>query len=146
MTYTPRPMPENAMKDRPTSTRAQEWGWGLLLLALGVGLRLLFVHAFPTEPISDFRGIIDFALDLRDKSIFAGGYYWDVFNLGPPLVLSLVLRVFPGSPETVSRLATAVWCGLMPLLPFLLWRRALPLWVRAAAGGMLALWPGQVFF
>ncbi|HKI06219.1 MAG TPA: glycosyltransferase family 39 protein [Thermoanaerobaculia bacterium] len=129
-----------------SSTLAREWGWGLLLLTLGVGARVLFASVFPTQPVSDFRGIIDFALDLRDKSLFAPGYYWDVFNLGPPLVLSLVLRVFPGSPETVSRLATAVWCGLMPLLPFLLWRRALPLWVRAAAGGMLALWPGQVFF
>jgi len=145
MAYTPRPMP-----DHPTSTRAQahaqEVGWGLLLLVLGVGMRLLFVHAFPTQPISDFRGIIDFALDLRDKSLFVTGYYWDVFNLGPPLALSLVLRVFPGDPDAVARNATAVWSGLMPLLPFLLWRRTLPLWVRVAAGGMLAIWPGQVLF
>ncbi|HEX2224783.1 MAG TPA: hypothetical protein VHN15_11315, partial [Thermoanaerobaculia bacterium] len=60
-----------------------EWGWGLSLLALGIGARLLFGAFFPTRPVSDFRGIIDFALDLRDKSLFVPGYYWDVFNLGP---------------------------------------------------------------
>jgi Dolichyl-phosphate-mannose-protein mannosyltransferase len=123
-----------------------EWAWGLLLLALGVGARAVFVTAFPTLPFSDFRGILDFALDLRDKSLFVPGYYWDVFNIGPPLALSLVLRVFPGDPEAAARYATAVWCGLMPLLPFLLWRRVLPLWVRLAGGLLLALWPGQVFF
>ena len=130
----------------PAPEGRQEWGWGLLLLALGMGTRIFFASIFPTQPVSDFRGIIDFALALRDKSLFTGGYYWDVFNLGPPLALSLVLRVFPGSPETTARFATAAWCGLMPLLPFLFWRRVLPLWVRAAAAGMLALWPGQVFF
>lgn len=125
---------------------AREWAWGLLLLCLGVGSRVLFAHLFPTRPFSDFRGIIDFALALRDKSLFTGGYWWDVFNLGPPLALSLVLRAFPADPEATARFATAAWCGLLPMLPFLLWRRALPLWVRVAAGGLLAVWPGQVFF
>lgn len=129
-----------------TGSLKTEWAWGLLLLALGVGARVVFATVFPTLPISDFRGIIGFALDLRDKSLFVGGYYWDVFNLGPPLALSLVLRVFPGDPETVARYATAAWCGLMPLFPFLFWRWVLPLWVRIAGGGLLALWPGQVFF
>ncbi|HEX2642251.1 MAG TPA: hypothetical protein VHU81_04610, partial [Thermoanaerobaculia bacterium] len=123
-----------------------ELAWGLLLLAAGVGARLLFVAVFPTAPVSDFRGIIDFALDLRDKSLFVPGYYWDVFNLGPPLVLSVILRVFPADPESTARLATAVWCGLMPLFPYLLWRGILPLWVRVTTGALLALWPGQVFF
>jgi hypothetical protein len=130
----------------PRLQPGSEWGWGLLLLALGIWARLLFGAFFPTRPVSDFRGIIDFALDLRDKSLFVPGYYWDVFNLGPPLALSLVLRVFRESPETVARVTTAVWCGLMPLFPFLFWRPVLPLWVRIATGGLLALWPGQVFF
>jgi hypothetical protein len=118
----------------------------LLLLVLGIAPRLAFVHFLPTLPVSDFRGIIDFALAFRDQSLTVGGYYWDVFNIGPPLALSLVFRVFRDSPETTARLATAVWCGLMPLLPFALWRGVLPLWVRGLAGAGLALWPGQVFF
>jgi hypothetical protein len=127
-------------------SRGQERMLALLLLVLGVGTRVLFAAWLPTQPVSDFRGIIDFALDLRDKSLFVPGYYWDVFNLGPPLALSVLLRVFPQDPEVTARFATAVWCGLMPVFPFVLWRRALPLWVRLLAGGLLALWPGQVFF
>lgn len=127
-------------------SRGQERILALLLLILGVGTRVLFASWLPTQPISDFRGIIDFALDLRDKSLFVPGYYWDVFNLGPPLALSVLFRVFPQDPEATARFATAVWCGLMPVFPFVLWRRVLPLWVRLLAGGLLALWPGQVFF
>lgn len=134
------------MTENRTGSLKTEWAWGLLLLALGVGARAVFTTVFPTVPISDFRGIVDFALDLRDKSLFVPGYYWDVFNLGPPLALSVLFRVFPGDPAAVARYATAVWSGLMPLLPFLLWRRVLPLWVRVTAGLLLALWPGQVFF
>lgn len=131
---------------RTSSLKNDEWLLGLLLLVLGVGARILFAYLFPTRPVSDFRGIIDFALDLRDKSLFVPGYYWDVFNLGPPFALSLVLRVFRGDPEAVARYTTAVWCGLMPLFPFLFWRRVLPLWVRVTGAVLLALWPGQVFF
>jgi hypothetical protein len=129
---------------RPQSSR--EAGWAVLLLFLGLLPRLTFVTLFPTQPVSDFAGVIQFALAFRDQSLTAPGYYWDVFNVGPALALSLVLRVFPDSPETTARLATAVWTGLMPLLPFALWRGVLPLWVRVLAGGALALWPGQIFF
>jgi hypothetical protein len=62
------------------------------------------------------------------------------------VVLSAVFRIFPGSPEAAARLATAVACGVLPLLPFALWRGVAPLWVRGLAGGTLALWPGQIFF
>lgn len=124
----------------------REVGWAALLLVLGLLPRLVFVTLFPTQPVSDFAGVIQYALAFRDQSLTAPGYYWDVFNVGPALALSLVLRVFPDSPETTARLATAVWTGLMPLLPFALWRGVLPLWVRILAGGALALWPGQIFF
>ncbi len=129
-----------------TGSLNTEWAWGFLLLALGVGARVIFATVIPTVPISDFQGIIDFAIALRDKSLFVPGYYWDVFNIGPPLALSLVLRVFPSDPAATARYATAVWSGLMPLLPFLFWRRVLPLWVRVTGGLLLALWPGQLFF
>lgn len=118
----------------------------VLLLAASLLTRLLFVQVFPTRPVSDFRGLVDFGLWMRDRSVTAGGYFWDLLNPGLPLVLSLIFRIFPQDPDTAARLSTAVATGLLPLFPFLLWRRVLPLRVRLLAGGMLALWPGQIFF
>ena len=108
--------------------------------------RLAFVAAFPTRPISDFRGLLDLALAVRDSSWTVPDHHWDLYSPGLPLILAALLRLFPGSPETVARIATATVCGLLPLLPFAIWRGALPLWVRSLAGGTLALWPGQVLF
>src|SRR5436305_9385425 len=116
------------------------------LLLLGLAVRLAFVAAFPTRPISDFRGLLNLALDVRNASWTVPDYHWSLYSPGLPLALSVLLRLFPGPPETIARLATATVCGLLPLLPFAIWRGALPLWVRALAGGALALWPGQVLF
>lgn len=46
----------------------------------------------------------------------------------------------------VARCATAVAGGVVPVLPFLIWRGVLPLWVRTGTAFALALWPGQVLF
>lgn len=141
----PRPMPSPL----PSETRpslGREVLWALLLLFVALGTRLAFVHRFPTLPVSDFRGVLDFALAFRDQGLAPKGYYWETFNVGPAMTVSLLLRFFPDDPETTARVATAVWTGLMTLLPFFLWRGVLPFWVRILAGGMLALWPGQVFF
>jgi len=113
---------------------------------LGLVPRLAFVHAFPTRPVSDFQSIVEFALYLRDHSWITNGWYWEYFSPGLPVVLSVLFRIFPGSPDDAARLATAVVCGLMPLLPFVIWRGVTPLWVRTLAGTMLAAWPGQVLF
>jgi hypothetical protein len=123
-----------------------EWLGLAALLAAGLLPRLAFVTLFPTRPLSDFRGLLDFGLWMRDSSVINGGYYWDFFNPGLPLVLSLLLRIFPASPETAARLSTAIATGIVPVLPFLLWRGVQPRWVRLLAGGMLALWPGQIAF
>lgn len=130
----------------PRPSRGREALWALLLLLLALGPRLAFIQRFPTLPVSDYRGVLDFALAFRDQGLAPGGYFWETFNIGPPMALSVALRVFPESPETTGRVATAVWTGLMALLPFAIWRGVLPLWVRVLAGGMLALWPGQIFF
>ena len=125
----------------------REWLGLALLLAAGLLPRLAFVTAFPTRPVSDFRGLVDFGLALRDHRAIAGGfYYWDFLNPGLPLTLSLILRLFPAWPDSAARLATAIATGLMPLLPYRLWRGVQPRWVRLLAGGMLALWPGQIGF
>ena len=118
---------------------------GAGLLVLGVGLRMAFVLRVPTIAFSDFRALIDFGLEMRRQGWAPGTWHWIQFNPGLAMALSLVFRVFP-DPETSARHATAVWTGLMPLLPFLLWRPFLSLWWRLVAGLLLALWPGQIFF
>jgi hypothetical protein len=117
------------------------------LVVIGIGCRLAFVTRFPTLPFSDFLGLIDFGFLLRDHGLAAAGWHWTQFNPGLPIILSILLRFAP--PEgglAFPRLATAVATGLVPLAPFLLWRRVLPFGVRLSAGLLLALWPGQVFF
>ncbi|HEX6900107.1 MAG TPA: hypothetical protein VF789_10355 [Thermoanaerobaculia bacterium] len=118
----------------------------VLLLTAGLLPRLAFVSAFPTVPVSDFHGLLEFALAFRDGAGLRRAGSWDFFNPGLPMVLSAILRISPLPPADTARLATAAACGLLPLLPFAIWRGALPLWVRLLAGGALALWPGQVVF
>lgn len=129
-----------------TEDRRGEWLGLIALLAAGLLPRLAFVTLFPTRPVSDFRALVDFGLAMRDHSVATGGFYWDLLNPGLPLTLSLILRLFPASPDAAARLATAVATGLLPVLPFLLWRGIQPRWVRLLAGGLLALWPGQILF
>jgi hypothetical protein len=118
----------------------------LLLLILGLAPRLAFVTRFPTIPVSDFHTLVSFGLYLRDHGLTSNSWFW-MFNPGVPLVLSGLFRIFPTiDPATVARLATAFACGLLPILPFLIWRGVLPLWLRLLAGASLALWPGQILF
>lgn len=120
---------------------------GAVALALaGVGLRLAFVAAFPAEPVSDFRGLVVFGLRLRDEGLAVPGWHWVQFNPGLPLLLSALFRVFPRGVAETARVATAVTTGLVPLLPYWLWRPILAWRWRLVAGLALALWPGQVFF
>lgn len=118
----------------------------VVLLALGLGSRLWFLSAFPTIPFSDFRALIFFGLHLRDGGPTAGGWFWKQFNPGLPLLLSVVFSLVPSDAVAAARTATAVTAGLLPLLPFLLWRGVHSFRLRLLAGLLLALWPGQVFF
>jgi hypothetical protein len=131
--------------ENSAGARGEAFG-AALVVALGVGLRLAFVHAFPTIPVSDFRVIIDFGLRLRDHGPAAPGFGWVQFNPGLPLVLSVLFRLFPSDPESTARAATAVVTGLTGIIPFVLWRPSLALRWRLLAGLALALWPGQIFF
>jgi hypothetical protein len=119
----------------------------LLLLILGLLPRLAFVTTFPTLPTSDFDTLVKFGQFFHHHGIFGNEWYWEYVNPGLPVVLSGLFTIFPGSdPQSVARLATAFACGLLPILPFLIWRGVLPFWVRLLAGASLALWPGQIFF
>jgi hypothetical protein len=133
------PAPEAPARER------RELPWALLLAALGVLPRLALVLAYPTQPYSDFRQLIAFGQALQTSWV-AKTWLWEFFNPGLPAALSLLFRIFPGPDDTVARLATAVLCGLLGLLPFLLWRGVLPFWARLTAGLLLALWPGQIAF
>ena len=142
-------------RDSPTDVRRgigfrvdsrREAAAAALLALIGVGLRLAFARAFPTIPFSDFHALIAFGARLRDDGLTAPGWGWVQFNPGLPLLLSLLLRVFPSNPDVAARTATAVLTGLAGLVPFLLWRPFLSFRSRLLAGLLLALWPGQVFF
>jgi hypothetical protein len=121
----------------------------LLLLTLGLAPRLAMITVFPSIPVADFHVLISFALHLRDSGLTDkdAPWFWQSFNFGLPLVLCGLFHIFAKhNPEDVARLATALVNGLLPLLPFFLWRGVLSLRLRLLAGAALALWPGQVLF
>ena len=128
--------------------RRKEILGSLLLLILGLGPRLALVFKFPTIPVSDFNNLINFGLYLRDHGLInEGRWFWEGFNVGLPLVLDGLFRIFPSAdPAAVARLATAVACGLLPIVPFVIWRGVVCFRIRVLAGAALALWPGQVQF
>jgi hypothetical protein len=135
-----------AARDVELSEGRREWLFALLLAATGVGARLAFVSLFPTRAISDFHALIEFGLRFRDAGLAPSGWHWNQFNPGLPMLLSVLFRLFPDDPDSVARIATAGVTGLLPLLPFLLWRGRLAFAWRLLAGGLLALWPGQICF
>jgi hypothetical protein len=118
---------------------------GAVLLVLGMGVRLAFVLKFPTVAFSDFRALIDFGLAMRQGGWTVESWHWIQFNPGLGMALSLVFGLFP-DPEMAARHATAGLTGLLPLLPFFLWRGVVSLPWRFVTGLLLALWPGQIFF
>jgi hypothetical protein len=120
----------------------------LLLLILGLAPRLVVVSRFPTIPVSDFHNLIYFGLQLRDGGLTSNvPWFWEGFNVGLPLVLCGLFKILPKhDPAAVARLATVLVNGLLPLLPFFIWRGVLSLRLRVLAGAALALWPGQMFF
>jgi hypothetical protein len=117
-----------------------------ILALLGIGIRLAFVRAFPSLPVSDTIRIIAFGRVFSDQGLFPSTNYWTDFNPGLPMILAVLDRLFPGGANVVAQTATAVVSGLVGLIPFLLWRRVLPFGWRLCAGLLLTLWPGQVFF
>jgi hypothetical protein len=118
-----------------------------LLLIFGLVPRLVLISRFPTIPFSDFHRLVAFGLQLHNNGLTASSPHWDNFSPGLPLVLATLFTVLPhADPAAVARIGTALVCGLLPLLPFLIWRGALPFWLRVVAGIAFALWPGQVLF
>src|SRR6516164_7543770 len=97
-----------------TAARREAIG-AVALATAGVGVRLWFGARFPTEPISDFRGLVMFGLQLRDGGITAPSPYWTQFSVGLPLLLAGLFHAFPNHVTAVARIATAGATGLVPL-------------------------------
>jgi hypothetical protein len=127
--------------------RSREIVGFILLLILGLAPRLAVVSRFPVIPVSDFNALIYFGQRLRDAGLTHNApWFWQGFNVGLPLVLCGLFKIFPSAdPAAVARLATVCVNGLLPLLPFFIWRGVLSFRLRVLAGAALALWPGQVF-
>lgn len=120
--------------------------WFGLVALLGVLTRLVFILVFPTQPISDFLFILNFARVLAQDVLAPGSPMWQILGPGTSFFLSLFLRVLPFPPEVVARSLTATLTGLLPLLPFLLWKGVFSLRARVVAALLLALYPAQIIF
>jgi len=117
-----------------------------LILIAGVLSRLIFVHAYPSRPTSDFYNIFDLALSFEKDVLAKGNSYWQYFSAGLPFILSILFRVVPYPSEDVARWATAGISGLSATLPFLIWKDIFSQRTRIFCGLLLALWPGQILF
>ena len=137
---------QNKINGTVTTSPRKELAWLAIILVAGLLPRLAFAHGFPTLPISDFRFLVDFATAFQSDLLAKGADQWRQLSPGLPLLLSLVLRLYPRSPEATGRLATVILTSLVPLLPFLIWRGGFRLRTRLVAALMLALWPGQILF
>ena len=113
---------------------------------LGVGLRLVWIRVVPTNPVSDFASVLDFAAALARDFVAPDARQWFTLSPGASLVLSFGIRAGVAAPVDTARFLTAVVAGLVPLIPVLAWRDVVPRGVRAGSALLLALWPGQVFF
>ncbi len=139
------PAPRDVASEARGSSQ-REWAGLALLLALGLGPRLALAAWFPTLPFWDSLQLIHFGTLLQKTGLASSGWYWAQFNAGLPMILAALFSLFPGDPTVVARTATAVATGLLPAIPFLVWRAVLPFRWRLVTGALLALWPGQVLF
>lgn len=129
------------------SSRREEMGWFGVILLAGLLPRFVFVAFFPTQPVSDFQHLFTFAIDFQHDIFARGSENWNFFNPGASFILSLVLRAFPAiPPQSVARTLTVLVIGLLPILPFLLWKGVFSLRTRLLTALFLALWPGLIIF
>ncbi len=124
----------------------QEFTWLALILAAGLLPRLVFIRSFPAHPTSDFLNILDFAVLLKDDWFARNAWQWQYFSPGLPLIIAAILNFIHKSPETIGRWATAVSTGLVPVLPYIIWKDTFRMRTRIIAALLLALWPGQILF
>lgn len=121
------------------------------ILGLGVILVSLFVRAmlvanYPTSPVSDFKALVTFASAIAEHGPGTPGWYWDLFSAGTPTLLSVLMFLSPGDDVVVARTSTMLVMALLPLLPLLMLRGIVPVWVRVLIAALIALQPAQIIF
>lgn len=137
----------NSRKDKNFPIHfGQEMFWLILVLIAGLLPRIVFIQAFPTRPVSDFLSLLNFSIAFQVDWPAKAAWQWHFFSPGLPLILSLFLRLISQSPEAIGRWATAICTGLVPVIPYILWKDTFQLRTRILAAVMLALWPGQIVF
>lgn len=130
----------------PLKQEQQELTWFALITFLGVISRLVFNLVFPSQPVSDFLRILNFAKAFAGDFFAVASPHWGSLNPGVSIFLAPFLHLYPASPEVVARSLTAVLTGLMPLVPFLLWKGVFSLRSRVVTALLLALYPAQIIF
>jgi len=138
--------PHQSLEVEKQKNRKRELVWLSLVLLAGLLPRLLFFTFFPTQPVSDFLNLLNFAIKLRENIFASGSILWNFFNVGTPFLLSLFLRLTPLSPPAAARTITVLGMGLLPLFPFLLWKHVFTLRTRVLTALLLAFWPGLIIF
>lgn len=121
--------------------------WASVGLFCAALLPRIWLHlAYPTTPVSDFAAVVLFAQAFAAQGPAAGGWYWDLINPGTPMALAPLLYLLPGEDGAVAALATAIAMSVVPLLPLVLLRRAVPAWAAMLTGTLIALHPAHIVF
>ncbi len=117
-----------------------------MIVVASLAAHLCLVAVFPTQPVSDFAVITKFATAISQHGIAAEGTFWQYMNAGLPMMLAFALKVTGGEAERVARLSTAIVMSLVPLLPLLILRGAVPAGARLLAAGALGFLPMLLLF
>lgn len=117
-----------------------------IVLIFGLGIRIWFIIQHPIEQTSDFANLLNFAQILQ-KNLFAPSEWWHYFVPGMPMLLAGALSLFPfTNPNSVALWETAIFTGLVPLAPYLIWKKVFPWEIRVLSSVLLGACFPQLFF
>lgn len=122
-------------------------GFIVVLSILTFSLRLAWVAAVNTEPVSDFYLYQDYAVKASEGVFrdFHATYALFPFKFGYPLILSLVYRIF-GSGLMAAKVFNCVISALTALVIYRIGSKAFNEMAGRSAGLVYALWPAQIMY
>lgn len=118
----------------------------ILSALVGVALRIWLAVSHPVIPFSDFKRIVDFAVDLAAHGLFVQVWHWSLLNAGSSTVLSLPLAILPGDPTAIARAVTVLAMCAVPLIPLFMLRGVIADSARLLTVSLIALQPGLIVF